>query len=144
VRFNVLELLRNKTRVIQMGATVLSVLQGNQQFPKQATATTGSCVAQNPGSDVTDSDSSFGVLSLSPRTYQASTSFSRQFLAQATVDAESFVRNDLAFAHALAIDAAAINGSGSANQPLGLLTSGIGSAAVGASGSALTYCIGQC
>jgi HK97 family phage major capsid protein len=137
---DLIELLRNKTRVIQMGATLLSGLQGNQSFPKQATATSGSWVAQNPGSDVSDSDSSFGVLSLTPKTYQASTSFSRQFLAQATVDAESFVRNDLATAHALAIDLAALNGSGSANQPTGLLkTSGIGSVAVGTNGGALTY-----
>jgi HK97 family phage major capsid protein len=136
---DLIELLRNKLRVVRCGATVLSGLQGNQSFPKQTAATNGSWVAQNPGADVTDSDSSFGVLNLSPKTYQASTSFSRQFLAQSTVDAESFVRNDLAMAHALAIDLAAINGSGSSNQPLGLLkTTGIGSVAVGTNGGAPT------
>jgi HK97 family phage major capsid protein len=132
---DMIELLRNKAKVIRAGATVLSGLQGNLQFPKQATASTGSWVAQNPGSDVSDVDASFAALTLSPKTYQASTSFSRQFLAQSTIDAEAFVRNDLATAHALAIDLAALNGSGSSNQPLGLLkTSGIGSVAIGSNG----------
>src|SRR5215469_5644348 len=72
---DVIELLRNKAKVIKAGGTLLSGLQGNQSFPKQAGASNGSWVAQNPGSDMTDSDSSFGVLSLSPKTYQASTSF---------------------------------------------------------------------
>ena len=137
---DMIELLRNKTRVIQMGATLLSGLQGNQQFPRQTAASNGAWVAQNSGSDVADADASFGALTLSPKTYMASTSFSRQFLAQSTIDAESFVRNDLALAHALAIDLAALNGSGSSNQPLGLLkTTGIGSVAVGTNGGALSY-----
>jgi HK97 family phage major capsid protein len=132
---DMIELLRNKAKVIRSGATVLSGLQGNQQFPRQTAASSGAWVAQNPGSDVTDSDAAFGALILSPKTYQASTSFSRQFLAQSTIDAESFVRNDLATAHALAIDLAALNGSGSSNLPLGLLkTSGIGSVAIGTNG----------
>lgn len=51
------------------------------------------------------------------------------------------VRNDLALAHATAIDAAALDGSGSSNQPLGLLrTSGIGSVVISAGGGgAPTY-----
>ena len=40
-----IELLRAKTRVIQAGATVLSGLQGNQQFPKQSTASSGAWVS---------------------------------------------------------------------------------------------------
>jgi HK97 family phage major capsid protein len=132
---DLIELLRAKARVVQAGATMLSGLVGNLQFPRQATATAGSWVAQNSGVDVTDNDASFSALSMSPKTYMASTSFSRQFLAQSTVDAENFVRNDLATAHALAIDAAAINGTGTLNQPLGLLkTTGIGSVAIAANG----------
>ena len=54
-----------------------------------------------------------------------------------SIDVESFVRNDLATVLALAIDLAAINGSGSNNQPTGILnTSGIGSVAGGTNGLA--------
>jgi len=136
---DIIELLRNKTRVIQMGATVLSGLQGNVQFPTQTSAASGAWVAQNPGSDVSASDAAFGVKTLSPKTYQATTSFSRQMLAQSSADVENFVRNDLAIAHALAIDLAAINGSGTANQPKGILqTAGIGSVALGTDGAVPT------
>jgi HK97 family phage major capsid protein len=132
---DLIELLRAKARVIQAGATLLSGLVGNLQFPRQATATTGAWVAQNSGVDVTDNDSTFSALAMSPKTYQATTSFSRQFLAQSTIDAEGLVRNDLAYAHALAIDLAALNGTGLTNQPLGLLKSpGIGSVAIGTNG----------
>jgi HK97 family phage major capsid protein len=137
---DLIELLRNKCCVIQLGATVLSGLHGNVAFPTQASATTGSWVSQNPGSDVAASDATFGQKLMSPKTYQATTSFSRQLLAQSSLDVEALVRNDLALAHALAIDLAAINGSGTSNQPKGILgTTGIGSVAVGASGGALTY-----
>jgi HK97 family phage major capsid protein len=136
---DLIELLRAKARVVQAGATMLSGLVGNLQFPKQATATTGAWVAQNSGVDITDNDSTFAALSMSPKTYMASTSYSRQFLAQSTVDAENFVRNDLATAHALAIDLAALNGTGTLNQPLGVLkTTGIGSVAIGTNGGVPT------
>jgi len=138
---DLIELLRNRARVIQLGATVLTGLTGNVQFPKQLTAATGAWVAENPGSDVAASDATFGALTLSPKTYAATTSFSRQLLQQSTIDVENFVRNDLAIAHALAIDLAALDGTGTANQPLGLLrTTGIGSVVIAANaGGAPTY-----
>lgn len=139
---DLIELLRNKARVVQLGATVLSGLQGNLQFPTQASAGTLYWNGENPGSDVTQADATFGARTMSPKTCQALTSYSRQLLAQSTVDAEAFVRNDLTAIHALGIDLAAINGSGTSNQPLGLLkTSGIGSVAVGTNGGAPTYAL---
>jgi HK97 family phage major capsid protein len=138
---DLIELLRNKARVIQLGATVLSGLTGNVQFPKQLTASAGAWVAENSGADVTASDATFGALTLSPKTYAATTSFSRQLLQQSTIDVENFVHNDLATAHALAIDLAALDGTGTSNQPLGLLrTTGIGSVVIAANaGGAPTY-----
>lgn len=134
---DLIELLRNKARVVQLGATVLSGLSSSIAFPVQSAATTGSWVSQNPGSDVADSDATLGQKTMTPKTYQASTAYSRQLLAQSTIDIEAFVRNDLATAHALAIDLAAINGPGTSNQPLGILnTSGIGSVAIGTDGGA--------
>jgi HK97 family phage major capsid protein len=138
---DLIELLRNSTKVINpLGATVLAGLSSNIQFPRQLTGSYGSWVLENPGSDVTQHDATFGVLSLTPKTYQATTAFSRQLLAQNTIDIENFVRGDLATAHALALDLAAIDGLGSANQPKGVLrTTGIGSVTMGASGGVPTY-----
>jgi HK97 family phage major capsid protein len=135
-----IDLLRNRMKVGQLGAQFLSGLNGNVSLPVQLTGTTGSWVGENPGSDVTAVDATFGIKTLTPKTFAAATSYSRQMLAQASIDVEAFVRNDLATAHALAVDLAAIAGSGNSNQPLGLLgTSGVGSVAIGANGGAPTF-----
>lgn len=135
---DLIELLRNKMRVVQCGATVLSGLTSNVAFPVQATATTGQWMAQNSGTDSVDVDDTFQQKTLSPHIFQASTSFSRQLLAQSSLDVEALVRADIAYAHALALDAAAINGSGSSNQPSGILgTSGVNLVSLGTNGAAV-------
>jgi HK97 family phage major capsid protein len=138
---DVIDLLRNRARVIQLGANVFSGLTSTVQFPKVLTASSGSWMAENPGSDVAASDATFGALTLSPKTYMATTSYSRQLLQQSSLDIEYFVRNQLATAHALAIDAAALAGTGTSNAPLGLLkTTGIGSVVISApNGGVPTY-----
>ena len=136
---DIIDALRAHTRVLQLGAQVLTGLKYAQLFPVELTSTTATWVAENGGSDVSDSDSTFGQRTLTPKTLQSTTSISRQLLAQANQDLELWTRNRIGKAHALALDAAAINGSGSANQPLGLLkTSGLGDVALGASGLAPT------
>ena len=58
---------------------------------------------------------------------------------QSMPDIEQLIRSDFVALIAEAIDTAAINGSGSSNQPLGILnTSGIGSVAGGTNGAAPT------
>jgi HK97 family phage major capsid protein len=137
---DLIELLRNKARVIQLGATVLSGLTSNIQFPTQASAGTIYWTGDNPGSNVTQADLTFGARTMTPHVAQATTAFSRQLLAQSTVDVEGLVREDLAKVHALGVDAAAISGTGNSNQPLGLLgTTGIGSVAMGTNGAKPTY-----
>jgi HK97 family phage major capsid protein len=70
----------------------------------------------------------------------AFTDVSRKLLLQSSMDVEAFVRNDLASVIALAIDLAAINGSGASNQPRGILnTVGIGDVAGGTNGLAPTW-----
>jgi HK97 family phage major capsid protein len=139
---DLIELLRNRSRLIQLGATLLSGLDSNVAFPVEITGSTGSWIGENSGTDVADSDGSFGQRGMSPKTYEVTTSFSRKLLAQSSIDVEKFVRADLARAHAVAIDQAGINGSGESNQPLGILgTSGIGDVTIGANGGAPTHAV---
>lgn len=134
-----IDLLRNKARVMQLGATSLAGLDGPVTFPVQNAAGTATWVAENPGSDVSDSNVTFTTRSLAAKTLQSSTSFSRQLLRQAVVDVENLVRSDLAAIHALAIDLAAINGAGT-NAPTGIIsTSGVGVYALGTNGAAPSY-----
>jgi len=134
-----IEILRNKMMTRALGARVLSGLVGNLSFPKQIASAVLSWVAENSGSDVSESDlSSFlGTVTMGPKSAQATTAVSRQLLAQASEDVEMLIRDDLAAINALGLDLAAINGSGTNNQPRGVLnTSGIGSVAGGTDGLA--------
>ena len=79
-------------------------------LPKQTGRATGSWVGENPGTDVADSALTLGSIASSPKTYQSSSSYSRQLLAQAVIDVDTLVREDLARDLALAVDTVAIVG----------------------------------
>ena len=86
---------------------------------------------------MTESQQGTAQVSLIPKTVGATTDITRRLINQASIDAELFVRNDLAAVLALALDYAGLHGTGSANQPLGVhYTTGIGSVAGGANGAA--------
>lgn len=115
-----IELLRPAAAVIRRGATVLNGLNGPVPFPKQTGGLTAYWVQENPAADVAASDPAFSTVTLSPKTMQAYTAYSRQLLAQSSVGIEAMVRNELAIAHGLGIDRAALHGNGVANEPLGI------------------------
>lgn len=135
-----IDMLRNKMLVRRMGAQVLGGLKGDLSFPAQATGSAFSWVAETPGSDLADSDATFGQVTMAPKTGQSTTGYSKQLLAQSSLDVEMFVRNDLTLAAAIGIDLAAIAGTGASNQPTGILnTAGIGDVAGGTNGLAPTW-----
>lgn len=131
-------LLRNKMLVMQMGAKLLTGLQGNVAIPRQTGGATAYWVAE--GNAPTESTQAVDQVPMSPKTVGAFTDISRKLLLQSSIGVEQFVRDDLATVLALALDLAAINGSGSSNQPTGILaTAGIGSVVGGTNGLAPTW-----
>ena len=125
--------LYNSMRVKELGATVVSGLRENVAYPKQTGKATGAWVAENPGSDVADSNLTLGQVPSSPKTYQSSTSYSRQLLAQAVIDVDTLVRQDLARDMALSLDFAAIAGATGGSNPVGIMnTTGVQSYVVAA------------
>ncbi|MDQ6771157.1 MAG: phage major capsid protein [Gemmatimonadota bacterium] len=135
-----LELLRNQMVAFAAGVQLYAGLQGPVAFPAQNGAATATWVGENPGADVADSNLTLTQIALNPKSIQASTSYSRQLLAQAVVDVDSIVRADLARVNAIALDLAVFAGTGAANQPTGILnTGGIGSVALGANGVTPVY-----
>lgn len=119
-----IDLLRNRSVVQRAGATVLNGLSGNLAIPKQTGGATAYWVAESGAP--TESQQTVGQVSLTPKTVGAYTDFSRKLMLQSSIDVENMVRNDLANVIALAIDAAALYGTGADNQPTGLkLVSGI-------------------
>lgn len=119
-----IELLRNRSVVQRAGATVMNGLVGNIAIPKQTGGATAYWVAESGAP--TESQQTIGQVAMSPKTVGAFTDFSRKLMLQSSIDVENMVRNDLAAVIALAIDAAALYGTGLSNQPTGIkATSGI-------------------
>ena len=119
-----IDLLRNQAIAVQLGAQVMAGLTSPVSFPKQTGAASAYWMPENDGTDVTASNATLGSVSLTPKTLQATTAFSRQLMAQSSIDVEQFIRNDLAASHALAWDRAVLHGSGSSNEPTGIYTAG--------------------
>lgn len=133
-----IDILVNRMVVMQLGTTMLTDLTGNIAIPRATGGATGFWVAENTAS--TESQQAFDQVSLTPKTAGAFTDYSRRLLLQSSIAVEAFVRMDIARTLALMIDLAAINGSGSANQPRGVLnTAGIGNVAGGTNGAVPTW-----
>ena len=115
-----IEILRNQALVVQMGARVLTGLDSPIAFPRQTGDVTAYWVAEDSGADVTASTVSTDLVTLTPRTLMAATAYSRQLLVQSSIDVEAMVRTSIAAKHALAWDLAALHGTGSNNQPVGV------------------------
>lgn len=132
-----IEVLRNQSRVMSLGATMLSGLVGNVDIPRRTSATTAYWVGEQ--TNVTNSAGAFDKVSLSPKTIGALSQITRQMLMQGTPDIEMLVRADLVAQIALGIDLAALSGSGTSSQPLGIANQGgIGAVVGGANGAAIT------
>ena len=124
--------------VIQAGATLLTGLTGNLDFPRNDAAATATWETENSSNDETSP--TFDKISMSPNRLGAFTDISKQLLVQSSVDIENFVRNRLSEAVNRALDYALINGDNSAQPFYGILnTAGIGSVAIGTDGGPLTY-----
>lgn len=131
-------LLRNALAIQGLGARMLTDLNGNLAIPRMTGGATSYWVAEN--NPATESQQAFDQVALTPKTVGAFTDIGRRLMLQSSIDVESLVRTDLATVLALAIDSAAVNGSGSSNQPRGILnTLGIGSEAGGTNGAAPTW-----
>jgi HK97 family phage major capsid protein len=133
-----IDLLRNRMMVTQLGAQMMSGLVGNLDIPKLNGGATAYWLGE--GDNTTGSDQAFGTVPLTPKTISAKTSFTRRLMMQSSPDVENVVRDDLNKVLALGIDLASIAGTGSSNQPTGIInTVGIGAVVGGANGAAPTW-----
>ena len=130
-------MLRNAMVLPGLGARMLTGLSGNVAIPKQATSAAAYWVAENNAP--TESTQTFGQVTMSPKTVGTFTDISRRLLVQSSLDIEALVQQDLATVLGLAIQQAAINGSGASNQPSGLLTRITPSVIGGTNGLAPTW-----
>jgi len=133
-----IEFLRNNGVMLQLGVRTMPGLVGNVAIPRRSgVASTYYLSTQTTA--ITQSESTFDQVTMSPKNLAALSKYSRQTLLQGTPGIEELVRRDLTDGINLAIDLGILNGSGSAGQPTGIMqTAGIGSVAMGTNGAAIT------
>ena len=129
--------LKERMAVVKLGATVLSDLVGSLPL-----VGAGSMTAQGlaEGASASVSKPTFARVTMTPHRNAIIGAFSKDLLRQTSIDVEQIVWNKIQQAHAELLESAAIAGTGSSNQPTGILsTSGIGSVAIGTNGGPITW-----
>jgi HK97 family phage major capsid protein len=135
---NFIEVLRNASVTAQLGARYLTGLVGNVDIPRQTSQTTGYWVGESGA--ITEAEATFDKVSLRIKTIAALSKMSRLMLLQSTPAIEMLAREDLIAVLALYQDLAALSGSGSSNQPTGIVnTAGVNSIVGGTNGANLSF-----
>lgn len=133
-----IEALRNRAMVSRLGARMLSGLEGNVDIPRQSGVSSTYWISE--GATITESNLTIDLVQLRPKDLTALSSVTRRMLLQGSLDIEALIRFDMLQQMALGIDLAAISGTGTNNQPTGILnTAGVNSVAIGANGGAPTW-----
>lgn len=132
-----LDILKDKLVVARLGATVLTDLVGT------FTAISSSAIQASWEGEATKTDvkkTSYTKMSMTPHRSAVSVAITKDLLRQTSFDVEKDLLDKITSAHANLLENAAISGTGSGNQPTGILnTSGIGSVAMGTNGGAVDW-----
>jgi HK97 family phage major capsid protein len=108
---------------------VFSGLKGDVSIPKASANSTAYWRSEK--GVATQSDPTFTVVTLTPNRLTAYTEYTNQLLIQSSINVEQFVRDNLAYSVANALEIAAFEGSGSSNVPQGILNAGVNDATHG-------------
>ena len=133
------EVLKQKLAVAKLGATVITDLVGELPVITSAQIAAGWLAEGGQGS-VTKA--AYAKATMTPHRNFVQVAFSKDLLRQTSFDVEADLMEKITDAHANLIEAAAINGSGSSNQPTGLLTALATASriiAMGTNGGAITW-----
>ena len=125
-------------------STVLDGLVGEPVIiPKELTAATIYWVGANEAP--TSTDLTTGQIELRPKKAAAVVKMDNQFFRRASIaKVDTLVRNSISKGIALAVDLAALRGSGASNTPLGVANrSGIHTVAIGTNGGTFTYSVAR-
>lgn len=134
-----IDMLRNAMVLDRLGVVMLTGLVGDIAIPKQTGANTTYWLAEDGAPS--SGGITIGQVPLTPKTVGAKTSLSRRLLLQSSLDVEMMARRDMAVAIGLAIQQAAISGTGASNQPKGILGGHVATPTIvgGTNGAAPTW-----
>ena len=133
-----IDILRKRMAVMATNPTMLTGLSGNIAIPRMTSSATGFFVGE--GAEPTESQQAFDQVNMTPKTVGGVVEFTRRLLLQSSIDVESMIRDDIARVIATKLDNAAIYGTGSSNQPLGIKdTTGVGTQSLSTFGTFPEY-----
>jgi len=137
---SMMDMLRNALVTRQLGATYLNDLTGNVSFTRLTQRPVATWKAEVGALD--KSNVKFALDELAPKRLGTYTVHSLQFLRQTAPSIERKIREEIVYSLQEGVDIAAISGTGSNNQPMGILNhagvAAINVAGLGATGAALT------
>jgi len=119
----VIDYLRDQSVITRAGARMLSGLVGKFDMARIGTGTTAYWVGEvaETGSDITTSSLDLDLLQFAAKTVGVNQGVTRRMMHQTSLDVEAIVRQDIFASLADAIDLAALAGTGSGNQPTGVM-----------------------
>lgn len=133
-----IDVLRARVILRQLGAQVLADMVGAFAIPKKTANLGFEWTAEATAATATDIV--VGTVAAAMKNLTGWTKLTRSFIKQTSQDAEAMVRMDLTDGMAVGLDNGGINGTGSSNQPTGLLAlAGTSTVAGGTNGLALTW-----
>ena len=113
------DVLKENLPIAKLGATILTDLVGTVPVVSSAQIAAG-WLAEGAQGSVTKA--AYAKATMTPHRNFVRVAFSKDLLRQTSFDVEADLMNRISEAHANLIEAAAIKGSGSSNQPSGILT----------------------
>ena len=133
-----IDILRKRMAVMATNPTMLTGLSGNVSIPRMTSTSTAYFVGESGAP--TESQQAFDQVNMTPKTIGAFVDYSRRLLLQSSIDVETMIRDDIARVIATKLDNAAIYGSGSSNEPLGIKdTTGVGTQTITTFGTFAEY-----
>lgn len=135
-----IEALQARSVLIRNGADYMTGLTGNFTMSKENSVYSPSWEGETDAN--AEKSPTFTKVTYAPERLGGYIDVSKQLMMQSSESIERRLRNQINRGQALAIDLAGINGSGSNDQPTGILNdAGVGVVAIGTNGGAITDAI---
>lgn len=129
--------LQNRTVMLRNGADMMTGLTGNIDMPRENAVFAPSWEGETDAT--AESSPTYEKVSFTPKRLAGYIDVSDQLLLQSSSSIEQRVRNQIILGHAIALDKAGLQGTGSNDQPTGIINdSDVTVVAIGANGGAIT------
>lgn len=121
-----------------LGATFMTNLRGNVQWPRETNAIGFAWEGETDNN--AETTPTFNNISISPNRVGAYLDVTQQMLKQSVFTLEGYLRSRITAKYEQTIDDALFNGAGSGNEPTGIFNySGVNVLSLGSSGGDMTY-----